>query len=1623
MPKQKWTSEQLEAINYRGANLLVAAGAGSGKTSVLVERVLRLIGVSRSPTTNPAYYDHLPDTDNTATTVRIKRQDTPSPVVSDAPSSIGLDTPPPISSGTSPITEPNAPLPTGPGTPPPVGLDKLLIVTFTTAAAAEMKERIAVALTEELDELETRRFEMLQPTASGSGVRSGAACAGATAAAAAAAAADQETSLRRQLILLDSAAISTIHSFCHSVIKDNINLIDGLDSGFRLMDDAEASLLRADALDDVLEERYADENNAAFADLVESYGMGRDDRNVAAVVLRTYNFSQGAPWPAEWLNQMTAMFKINNGTEFCESIWARRIIESLTIELDSLTAVLHRYGDTVIECIKSEDARAEAVRAMAEIAGLRRLCAEASDAGGGIDWSGIRDAVLGLGDMACLCPRAARGEDPERKIGREAVKAAVRSFSGNFINRFFRFDFEDIKEEFMRSYVLLSELSSVVGSFARHYTELKLSRAVVDFNDLEHYAIRILLTRDCDTGRCSPTEAAYVYRSKFAEVLVDEYQDINLVQEYIIQAVSGGVGGGDGNVNGNGGDGDGDSYDSGAGSNGGGGLFMVGDVKQSIYRFRQAMPEIFMEKYLSYRTLSAGDSVSDETGCSDPSESGDSYKNKSEYSGPGISGVLPGIKILLYKNFRSNSRILDFINIIFGSIMSKNAGELDYTEEEWLRSGISDGERRLPENTEAGADADTLADTARSPVEIHIISKKPPEMAISGSYINVNNSSDAPINNSAPPQDTSGKDYNDAGDMDDSADIGSGAEVSGAGSSSSDTEQDDVEMEDISNAELEARFIADRIDTLMRGTRVPEAGGGTRALAYGDIAVLMRATKASAPALCDELIRLGIPAYSETGASYFEKYEITVMLSLLKIIDNPLQDIPLFTVMLSPIFLFTAEEAALIRIAASPLDNAKLYDEVIELSDDDAAIDNFVDGAYRPSGHKPLYYCLLECAEQNVFNKQITLAESTVEKARAAVAAIGGWRRLSAHKPVSALIWELMHETGFYMKVCAMPGGEQRRANLLKLFEYARTYEKISYKSIYNFIRFVDRMIEQGDSLAEANLFGQNANSVRIMSIHKSKGLEFPIVFLAGCGKSFNLRDSSDQLLLHRDAGFGPNYVDLRRRIIDDTIAKKLLAAMIRNEALSEEMRILYVALTRAKNNLFLVGTLPDVDRYRQRLENLFTLYKNTDNTDIKCPSEYVLKADKYLFWIISALKSNVDYPIYFHSAAEFTDAEQINAPANTAVTADSSGIIHDGNHIIGDGLANLTKINNNANDSNVQAIHIDTQPLPDDFEEKLNERLSWTYPYEWLSHIPRKITVTDIVESRTTARLFTGEIGETGEIDETDETDEIEDEYVYGFNDIIDDINDKDKDKEPDPQRDFFAIPKFLAGVQGFSKAQIGTFTHLVLEKADFKRDSNPEALEEFIKRLIDNKTLLPEQADVVERRAILNFFGTEAGRLAAAADKLNRETMFTVRLSLSEYAELTHNPETAPYIPTEIPPEISPGASLGAPPGKLPVTPLDKLPGTSPGTPPGASPGTPPDAPFVLMQGSIDCWFDTPEGMVLIDYKTGFSAEKDIADVQYSKYRRQIELYALALKKITGQNVHRKFLCLLSTGGCVEI
>ena len=946
MGATKWTNEQLQAIKTRRCNLLVAAAAGSGKTAVLVERIIRIIT----------------DEEN------------------------------------------------------PVDIDKLLVVTFTSAAASEMRERIAAAISKALEKSPNSK------------------------------------NLQRQLTLLSRANITTMHSFCLDVIKNYFYTID-LDPSFRIGDETEATLIKNEILEELFEEYY-EEDNEEFKDLIEAYSGSKDDLKLKEMILSLYRFSMSGPWPEQWLVEKAEDFNISTIDDLDKSPWVKVLKDSLRVELEGF---LNMYKKS-INIINDTDGLEPYLEAFnSDYDYLERAYASLNE--------NLNSIYIALNSITFIKLKTVKKNQVSDENAQNTVKSirdSVKKKIKSLIESTFEFTPQEALDGIIGVYPFMKSLASVTLEFSKRFNEKKREKNILDFNDLEHLCLKILIDRD-ENNNIIPSKVAEHFMEFFDEVLVDEYQDSNNVQETIIDLVSR------------------RRFEE---SN----VFMVGDVKQSIYRFRQAKPELFLDKYNRYSL---------EEGSNDR-------------------------KIQLYKNFRSREEVIEGVNYIFKMVMSQTVGELEYTDEEALNLGASFEEVNDDESIVGGE------------IELHILDK-------SGIVKEK---------------------------VEDSFD--------------DDDEIAKEEEEDIDGITLEAKIVAKRIKELFEikdGKRFKVFDKDTkeyRDVKYKDIVILLRATKNWAEIFLDELGSEGIPVYADTGSGYFESIEIRTIMSLLKIIDNPLQDVPMIATLRSPICGFTAEELSDLRLL-----NKDLY-----------------------------FYELIKEVSEGIHE----INEELKFKCSKFIDDLSKWRERAIYTPIDEFIWYLYMDTAFYGYVGAMPNGKLRQANLKILFQRAKQYESTSFKGLFNFINFINKLRKSSGDMGSAKVLGENEDVVRIMSIHKSKGLEFPVVFTSGMGKQFNLMDLSNSILYHEELGFGPNFVNLETRNSYSTLAKEAIKKRIRLETLSEEMRILYVAFTRAKEKLIITGATSNLEKSINSWVSSASLDEN-----IILPSE-VLKGKSYLDWIAMAM-------------------------------------------------------------------------------------------------------------------------------------------------------------------------------------------------------------------------------------------------------------------------------------------------------------------------------------------------------------------------------------------------------------------
>ena len=1173
MADMKWTKEQEDAIYTKDCNLLVAAAAGSGKTAVLVQRII----------------EKTMDMDN------------------------------------------------------PIDIDKLLVVTFTNAAASEMKERIGEAISKELDK---------NP--------------------------DSKT-LQRQLVLLNKANITTIHSFCLQVIRNNFHIID-IDPSFRVGDSTETVLLKQEALEELFEEKYEEDNcKEEFLQLVDSYG-GRDDRKVLDIVESLYSFSQSLPWPEKWLFEVAESFNVGEDFKFEDSIWAKIILEDVKIELSGLKTKMERAlkileeTDGLEQYIEVFKGDLQVVSGIANSSSWQELNRQIMDFNfGTLPRKRVAESIKGIKDKAL---------DIRKKVKEKIEKIKEDIFVGS----------DNVGERLKKLYPRMKCLSQLVMEFNSIYKNKKREKNIIDFNDIEHFALEIL-TDFNSKGEIIPSAIAIEYRKKFQEILVDEYQDSNLVQEVILNAVSRQP-----NIvleeerlnrpN----------------------MFMVGDVKQSIYRFRQAKPELFLEKYNSY---------SEEEGSTNR-------------------------KIKLFKNFRSRKEIIDGVNFIFGQIMCKNIGELDYDKGEKLNPGA---EFPIPEEHINYA----------GPIEMHLMEK--------------NNTGN--------------------GDM-------------------SSYEEDDKgiffeEQEQPDNIQLEGAMVAKIIKNLIEGEKpfkvVDKNTGSYRNIQYRDIVILMRATAQMAPIFMEELNNRGIPVFADTSSGYFETTEIKTILSLLQIIDNPRQDIPLLATLRSPIFSFTPEEIIDIRLVNR---ETSIYEGLKKIDREDL------------------------CTEEET-NYIKTLNGGLIKKVKDFLNKLEQWREKSLHMNIDGFIWHLYTDTGYYGFVGAMPGGVQRQANLRVLFERAKQYENTSYRGLFNFISFINKLKNSSGDMGSAKILGENEDVVRIMSIHKSKGLEFPVVIVAATGKNFNMQDMRKSILYHQQLGLGPDYVDLEKRISYPTIIKQVIKRKIKLETLSEEMRILYVAFTRAKEKLIITGMVNNLDDSIDKWCHI-----GMEEGD-KIPEYALMEGKNYLDWIVPAISRH-------RQGLDLRKKAGIINPCEKIILDESKWKIKLWNK---NELIEGNKVEKEEIDILKELESLQFTSHESKYKDELEKRLNWKYKYIESCSIPAKFSVSEL------KRRFSP----------------------------VDNEN-----SQPIISASLLKKPLFLENEKRFTSAERGILMHLVMQHVDMDKTSSIEEINSQINYMVVNEFLTEEQAKVIKVNKILNFFKSSLGERVKKSILVKRETPFYIEMKSTD-------------------------------------------------------------------------------------------------------------------------------------------
>ena len=963
MTKFNATPAQAEAIEARGSAVLVAAGAGSGKTKVLTERLMARICDENDP----------------------------------------------------------------------VDLDSFLIITFTRAAAGELRGRIMQELSRRLAEEPGNRR------------------------------------LRRQSALCSRAQIGTIHSFCGTVLKEYSHIL-GISPDIRIADDDRCSELKERALDRVLEQRYAQpEKYPGFLSLADSVGAGRSDQRLAQLVLDLHQRMQCHARPEDWAARQVELLRTPAG-EAAETPWGREVLDKArssalywAAELDRLMEEMSADGKLTAAYMDSFSQTAEQIRELCR-------CLD-------IGWDKARDCL----PIAFPRLKALRSpEDPQlvqrMKDRRDSCKKAMEQLQDLLYA-----PWQQLREEMQTTAPAMEALLELTLDMDRVFAREKQDRGLMDYSDLEHFTARLLIEPDG-----SPSKTALELRRRYSEIMVDEYQDVSRVQDAIFHAVSR------------------------DGSN----LFLVGDVKQAIYRFRLADPEIFNEKYLGF---------------------------------PDVDEATPGQprRILLRENFRSRREMLEAANAVFSLCMSRRLGDMEYDEAAKLRYGAEYYEGEVP---------------------------KPQLMLL---------------------------------------DI-----------SASDEDAPDKTI-------LEARMTGRKIRELIDQGSCVGSGDSRRELSYGDIAILLRSANSVGPIYRRELLAMGIPVASSQSSGYFDSIEVSTLVSLLAVLDDPHRDIALIAVLNSPAFGFTADELAQIRSADK---NSDLF------------------GALQAAGE-------------------------SMEKCAELLAWLDKTRDMAADLPVSELVWQLMNELDLLALCSAMEDGQRRRESLMEMIALAERFQASGYRGLHRFVLWLEKLKQRGE---EPDTGAAGADAVQIMSIHKSKGLEYPVVFLCDTARRFNRQDSRESVLVHPVLGLGPKLTDLEKGVEYPTLARGAIRLRMEREMLSEEMRLLYVALTRAKERFFVTAAVKDPEKM---------LDKAASSLSRPMDPEVLSQAASMSDWMIWAALADGGEKL----SMSIEQPQTASDPAEEPVTAEE-------------------------------------RPAADPLLcRSLEEKLSFSYAYPQALHLPSKITATEL--------------------------------------------------------------------------------------------------------------------------------------------------------------------------------------------------------------------------------------------------------------------------------------------------------
>ena len=1276
--------------------------------------------------------------------------------------------------------------------------------------------------------------------------------------------------LEEQLSLLPSAHISTLHSFCQWVISSYFYRLD-IDPSYRIGNEGELMLLKTDVLEKLLIKAY-EENQFHIFEIADMFGSERSDQGIMDQILNLHEFALAQSDPENWLQAAKARYENALTQPIMDTVWGKYFMDEQHLLIDDIANRLSKFADI----LNQPGGPTKGTEFIDELDYMMSALTEAQT------WDEMVAAVALIGNhsfkrlnMNPLKKDVDKVDPGLLSQAKELIKGVRESLKGLSSGPFAITEAE-FKTQIEQSLPYVTGLIDLTLAFKDAFAKAKQELGMLDFSDLEHLCLALLRDKQ-DDGRWAPSEVAIELQNTFKEVMVDEYQDTNGVQEAIVNLVS--------------------RTDN---------RFYVGDVKQSIYRFRMANPMLFMEKYHRFQ------------------QSVDAVERRIDLS----------------QNFRSDANILEFTNFLFRQIMTADGAELDYGDAEALNPGRNTDD--APENWVGG------------PVELHLI--------------DVGDEKTSTFNKSAAASEAGELAGAEATSSPATSASSSSRAKHSSSSSSNYTSNDDDDEADLENDEKETAFIIEKIKELKAADKVVQnMDGSFRPLEWRDIVILLRSPKVKAGRMVEAMRQAGIPAYAEENSGYFSAIEVKLLLSLLQVIDNPEQDLPMAVVLNSPFVGLDANEL----------------------------------GRLRMSGQGSIWSLLAEYGK-NTQNEAVQAFVSRFEK----------WRTYSRHHSVSDLLWTIYEDMNYLEYVSTMPNGLVRRANVMALYERAKQYEAGSFRGIFRFLRFLESLQAAGQDLGIGKTVSEADNVVRIMSIHKSKGLEFPVVFLSSVQKGFNLVDLKKSMLLHGDSGVGIKGYYENYRVLYGSLPWLYVRDKIELATKAEEERILYVALTRARDKLFITGFVKKFEDLCSKQAAPALL------TDTQMLSKNLITGAKsYLDWFLMGLSRHLNGG---NLIRQFSGVEDVASMDLKDKQCRIHVELHDGSL-----YTNLqrSKTERSAILAAVEKLApIEAEPL----EADLAARFNFSYPYMGAVSRAAKISVSELkrrfaeaeeeaetlVEPETSVKPETTETSETAETPETPET------LVKSTISTVDGVNEAEVINQavvesaasepttiqatsdgllPSDLGPFDVKPRALEAAEEVSTgARWGTLMHEAMQWLPMEKYTQ-KSLSVKLDQLVLEGYFTLEERQVLSDRALYRFFTSDLGNRLLKAAKASADS---AGISAGITASASDVSADTSDTPADSADASVPSRLYSQVAKEWPFSMLIEAHDVYPEVEPGEK---------LFLQGIVDTAFLEDGEWVLVDYKTD---RVKTGDELIRRYGIQLRIYSQALERLTGKPVKERYI-----------